>query len=98
MVPGWGGLLKMDRWKLDLDLRKPALKLFRGPYGPTLRDGRYLYPWETTLSRVVTPLDEFIHRQTATGITLMLATSAALILANSPLRNIYKHIIVIQFG
>jgi NhaA family Na+:H+ antiporter len=93
MLPAKGGLLKMDRWKLDPDPRKPALKLFRGPYGPTLRDGRYVYPWEKTLSRVVTPLDEFIHRQTTTGITLILATSVALVLANSPLREIYKHII-----
>ena len=93
MAPGWGGVLKMDRWKLDPDPRKPALKLFRGPYGPTLRDGLYLYPWERTLSRVVTPFEEFIHRQTATGITLMLATSTALVLANSPLRNTYMHLI-----
>jgi len=88
-----GGLFEMSKGKPDVNPRKPALKLFRGPYGPTLRDGLYLYPWERTLSRVVTPFEEFIHRQTATGITLMLATSVALVLANSPLWNIYEHIV-----
>jgi NhaA family Na+:H+ antiporter len=88
-----GGLFEMSKGKLDINPRKPALKLFRGPYGPTLRDGLYLYPWERTLSRVVTPFEEFIHRQTATGITLILATLAALVLANSPLRSAYEHLI-----
>jgi len=83
----------MGKEKPGTGLRKPALKLFRGPYGPTLRDGLYLYPWERTLSRVVTPFEEFIHRQTATGITLILSTTAALILANSSLHSIYLHLI-----
>jgi NhaA family Na+:H+ antiporter len=86
-------ILKMDKGKPDFDHRKPALKLFRGPYGPTLRDGLYLYPWERTLSRVVTPFEEFIHRQTTSGITLMVAASVAMVMANSPLRDAYEHLI-----
>ena len=83
----------MDKEKPGTGFRKPALKLFRGPYGPTLRGGLYLYPWERTLSRIVTPFEEFIHRQTTTGITLILSTTAALILANSSLHSIYLHLI-----
>ena len=88
-----GGILDMGDGDLDPDSRKPVFKFFRGPYGPTLRNGLYLYPWERTLSRVVTPFEEFIHRQTATGIALMLATLAALVLANSPLRESYMNLI-----
>jgi NhaA family Na+:H+ antiporter len=88
-----GGTSKRGEENQDFDSHNPALKSFRGPYGPTLRDGLYLYPWERTLSRVVTPFEEFIHRQTATGIALLLATLAAIVLANSPVRDAYMHLI-----
>lgn len=83
----------MDKGKPDFDPRKPMLKLFRWSYGPTLRDGLYLYPWERTLSRVLTPFEEFINRQTTSSITLMAAASVALVLANSPLRDAYEHLV-----
>lgn len=49
-------------------------------------------PWERTFARVLTPLEEFIHHQTASSILLVIATIIALILANSvSLSEAYQH-------
>jgi len=37
-----------------------------------LTEKEYVAPWEKTFSKVLTPLEEFIHRQTTSGILLML--------------------------
>jgi Na+:H+ antiporter, NhaA family len=51
-------------------------------------------PWERTFSRVLTPLEEFIHNQTASSILLVVATIAALFLANSSaFSEMYQHIL-----
>jgi NhaA family Na+:H+ antiporter len=47
-------------------------------------------PWEKAFKRVSTPLEHFIHAQTTTGLILMMMTIVALILANSPLSQIYQ--------
>jgi len=49
-------------------------------------------PWEKTFEKVATPLEHFIHAQTTTGIVLIFMTIVALILANSPLHEIYENI------
>ncbi|WP_457743695.1 Na+/H+ antiporter NhaA [Sulfurimonas sp.] len=49
-------------------------------------------PWEKTFEKVATPLEHFIHAQTTTGIVLIFMTIVALILANSPLQEIYANI------
>ncbi|WHI50119.1 hypothetical protein P3339_16945 [Microbulbifer sp. MLAF003] len=41
-------------------------------------------PLEGAFGRLVTPFEEFIHRQSSSGILLMLSALAALIIANSP--------------
>ena len=43
----------------------------------------YVAPWEKAFDRLLSPLEEFIHRQTTSGILLMLCAIAALYLANS---------------
>jgi len=48
-------------------------------------------PWEKAFKRIATPFEHFLHAQTTTGIVLMLMTILALILANSPLYEIYSH-------
>ena len=48
-------------------------------------------PWEKTFNKIATPFEHFIHSQTTTGLVLMLMTLLALILANSPLVDIYTH-------
>ena len=48
-------------------------------------------PWEKAFMKVSTPFEHFLHAQTTTGMVLMLMTMFALILANSPLSEIYTH-------
>ncbi|MEA3491355.1 MAG: Na+/H+ antiporter NhaA [Campylobacterota bacterium] len=48
-------------------------------------------PWEKAFKKVATPFEHFIHAQTTTGVILMFMTVLALILANSPLSEIYSH-------
>jgi len=49
-------------------------------------------PWEKAFEKVATPLEHFIHAQTTTGIVLIFMTIVALILANSPLHDVYEQI------
>ncbi len=39
-------------------------------------------PWEKAFDRIVTPFEEFIHDETASGLILMACTLVALFLAN----------------
>jgi len=50
-------------------------------------------PWERAFSRVLTPFEEFIHRQTTSGLLLMGAALIALLLANGQYADIYHHFI-----
>ncbi len=52
-----------------------------------------LAPWERAFDRLLTPLEEFIHRQTTSGVLLMLCALAALAIANSPLAEGYAHVL-----
>ena len=49
-------------------------------------------PWQKTFEKVATPLEHFIHAQTTTGIILIFMTIVALLLANSPLHQIYEDV------
>lgn len=55
--------------------------------------GIYKAPWEHRFGKIVTPFEEFIHRQTAGGIVLMATAVIALILANGPLADAYQHVL-----
>jgi len=57
----------------------------------------YIAPWEKAFDRVLTPLEEFIHRQTTSGILLMLCAVAALYIANSQWSETYHHLLEIPF-
>lgn len=74
----------MDREPAKTEKLHRFRKLFRRMYRITFRDGLYYYPWEKSFSRLVTPFEEFIHRQTTGGVILMAGAVAALFLANSP--------------
>jgi len=50
-------------------------------------------PWERAFTRVLTPFEEFIHRQTTSGLLLMGTAIIALLLANSALAEAYLHFI-----
>ena len=57
------------------------------------KKGVYIAPWERVFNRVLTPLEEFIHRQTTSGVLLMICAIIALIIANSPLHDSYEHLL-----
>lgn len=58
----------------------------------------YYAPWEKTFERILTPLEEFIHRQTTSGILLMLCALLALIVANSPWGDEWHHLMEMPFS
>jgi Na+:H+ antiporter, NhaA family len=64
--------------------------------------GVYHGPWEKSFDLILTPLEEFIHRQTTSGILLMICAVVALVIANSPLHESYEHFlheqVAISFG
>ena len=49
-------------------------------------------PWEKSFDKILTPFEEFIHRQTTSGLLLMAMAVLALVLANGPLYSTYQHI------
>ncbi len=53
----------------------------------------YIAPWEKAFKRVLTPIEEFIHRQTTSGILLMLCAVIAIIIANTQWIEAYHHIL-----
>ena len=57
----------------------------------------YIAPWEKAFDRLLTPLEEFIHRQTTSGILLMLCAVTALYLANSQWSVAYHHFLQLPF-
>ncbi len=62
-----------------------------------LEGKQYLAPWEKAFDRVLTPLEEFIHRQTTSGILLMLFALFSLFLANSQWSDAYHHLLERHF-
>ncbi len=56
--------------------------------------------WEKSFDRILTPLEEFIHRQTTSGILLMICAVIALVVANGPLHDSYEQLLHtdISFG
>jgi len=53
----------------------------------------YHAPWEKSFDKILTPFEEFIHRQTTSGLLLMGTAILALVLANGPLASAYEHLI-----
>lgn len=64
--------------------------------------GIILAPWEKSFAKLLTPFEEFVHRQTTGGLLLMCTALLALVLANSGFSDAYLHFIHtpigIQFG
>jgi NhaA family Na+:H+ antiporter len=58
----------------------------------------YIAPWEQAFKKILTPFEEFIHRQTTSGLLLMIMAVVALILANSPLAYLYEQIQQVYVG
>jgi len=58
-----------------------------------VKKGIYHAPWEKSFDSILTPFEEFIHRQTTSGLLLMGMAILALVLANGPLSSGYEHLI-----
>ncbi|MBL7004938.1 MAG: Na+/H+ antiporter NhaA, partial [Gammaproteobacteria bacterium] len=58
----------------------------------------YSSHWEKAFDRLLSPLEEFIHRQTTSGILLMVCAILALYLANSQWSEAYQHFLHIPFS
>ncbi len=61
-------------------------------------DGLFLAPWEKTFDKILTPFEEFVHRQTTSGLLLMASAILALVLANSALAPFYQHLLHTPIG
>ena len=57
-----------------------------------MNSGVYHAPWEKSFARILTPFEEFIHRQTTSSMLLMGMAILALVLANGPLSDAYKNV------
>ena len=50
-------------------------------------------PWEKALGKILTPFEEFVHRESSSGLLLMACTVVALVLANSTLAPLYADVL-----
>jgi len=62
------------------------------------QDSMNLAPWEKSFRRILTPFDEFLHRQTTSGLLLMGMAVLALILANGPFAEVYDDLLHTYFS
>ncbi|MBL6952734.1 MAG: Na+/H+ antiporter NhaA [Alphaproteobacteria bacterium] len=60
---------------------------------PNVKADVYYAPWEKSFDKILTPFEEFIHRQTTSGFLLICMTVLALVLANGPLAAAYQHLL-----
>jgi len=61
-------------------------------------DGASSYlSFETTFKRAVSPIEDFLHQESSSGILLMICVAVALIIANSPLYPAYDAILHTKF-
>ncbi|QPJ66318.1 MAG: Na+/H+ antiporter NhaA [Candidatus Nitrohelix vancouverensis] len=58
----------------------------------------YVAPWEKAFDSVLSPLEDFIHRETTSAILLMVCAVLALILANSGWNESYHHLLKSYFS
>ncbi|MFA6014192.1 MAG: Na+/H+ antiporter NhaA [Gallionellaceae bacterium] len=65
---------------------------------PASEKGIIYAPWERAFNLVLTPFDEFIHRQTTSGMLLVVSALIALLLANSFLADTYQHVLHTPLG
>ncbi|MFV1985081.1 MAG: Na+/H+ antiporter NhaA, partial [Thiohalomonadales bacterium] len=57
----------------------------------------HVAPWEKAFDSILSPVDQFIHRQTTSGIMLMFCAIVALYLANSQWSEAYHHFLTTTF-
>ncbi len=55
-------------------------------------EGVHLAQWEKPFELIISPIEEFVHRQSTTGLLLMFTAVIALVLANSPMASQYQQL------
>lgn len=65
---------------------------------PTAENGLNFAPWERSFRRILTPFEEFLHRQTTSGLLLMAMAVLALFLANGPYAAAYEEVLRTYVG
>ena len=55
-------------------------------------------PLEKSFKQVVSPIEEFLHQETSSGILLMICVALALVIANSPLFPVYDAVLHTKFS
>lgn len=65
---------------------------------PDNETGIYHARWEKSFDKILTPFEEFIHRQTTSGLLLICMAVAALVLANGPLASFYENVLHMMVG
>ncbi|HHH35595.1 MAG TPA: Na+/H+ antiporter NhaA [Gammaproteobacteria bacterium] len=60
--------------------------------------GIYQAPWERAFDRILTPFEQFVHRETTGGLLLMAATLLALVVANSGLADAYHRLVALPIA
>ncbi|MCP3672678.1 MAG: Na+/H+ antiporter NhaA [Gammaproteobacteria bacterium] len=61
--------------------------------GHSKEEGVFHAPWEKSFDKILTPFEEFVHRETTSGLLLMGTALIALVLANGPLASAYEHLL-----
>ncbi len=64
----------------------------------TVEQGIIYAPWEKAFIKILTPFEEFIHRQTTSGLLLMGTAILALLIANGPFAEAYQHLLHTPVG
>ncbi len=63
-----------------------------------VEDGVFHAPWENAFDRVLTPFEEFVHRQTTGGLVLMATAVVALAVANTGFSGAYQALLHTPVG
>lgn len=58
----------------------------------------FIAPWETRFDKILSPFEEFLHRQTAGGLLLMATAVIAMVLANGHLADLYHALLKTYTG
>jgi len=66
--------------------------------GRSVKSGIIHAPWEKTFDKILTPFEQFVNRQTTSGLLLMSTAILALVLANSALSGFYQHLVHTPIG
>ena len=63
------------------------------PSADATEKGVFNAPWERSFDKILSPFEEFVHRQTTSGLLLMGTAILALVLANSGFAVFYQHLV-----